>query len=174
MSTNHHLTDAQTMKEQELALAVRDALTRYTPLHIWDDQVQVTVRGDTVTLSGLVRTGTAKEIAGNLAREVQGVAQVDNQLVVDAETEIAVAQALAADTRLAQSFPGILVGVVFGVVYLKGTVPTLQDKTRANQIALAVPGVRRVSNELNTLPEPKGVTKPATTAAPNAPARPTA
>ncbi len=130
------------------AMAVRNALSQYTPLRIWEQGIQVDVQGGAVILSGNVRSRAVKEMAEQIARKIKGVSAVQNQLLADTDVEIAVAQALSSDARTRAGFPGILVGVVFGVVYLKGTVSSADIKNAATEIAAKVAGVRRVSNEL--------------------------
>lgn len=152
--------DGPTKSEEELKIAVWDALAQYTPVRIWDDRVQVTPHGSTIMLSGGVRSRTTNEKAEEIVRQVKGVSAVENHLVVDADVEIAIAQALAADPRTKAVFPGVLVGVVFGVVYLKGQVVSAEVKKAVSEIALKVPGVRLVSNELTALPEPAPAAKP--------------
>lgn len=145
--------DEPSARDEELDMAVRDALGSYGPFRMWGDKIELETRQGVVTLSGIVRSHSAKEIAEQVVRRVPGVKSVENRLVADADVESAIAQALASDPRTGTSFPGILVGVVFGVVYLKGTVATAEVKAAAGQIALGVPGVQSVSNELLTLPE---------------------
>lgn len=150
MATNITSSNGRRAADLALATAVQDALNQYTPIRVWENNIQVSAQGGTVVLSGSVRSVTMKEIADERARGVKGVSAVQNQLVVDAEIETAVAQALAADARTRAGFPGILVGVVFGVVYLKGNVASAEMKNAATEIASRVAGVRRVSNELLT------------------------
>ena len=158
-SSTPPIHDGPTDSEEELTIAVWDALAQYTPVRVWNDAVQVTARGSTIVLSGGVRSRTKKEKTEEIARQVKGVSAVENHLVVDADVELAVAQALAADPRTKAVFPGVLVGVVFGVVYLKGQVASADVKKAASEVALKVPGVRSVSNELTTLPEPVAAPK---------------
>lgn len=140
-----------TEQEEVLINAVRDALSKYDPIRIWGDDVHIGAHGSAITLSGYVRSQSSKEMAGKLASQVGGVSAVENNLVVDGEVEVAIAQALGADPRTQSVFPGVLVGVVFGVVYLKGIVTSPEIKTAAGEIAAKVPGVRTVSNELTTV-----------------------
>jgi osmotically-inducible protein OsmY len=134
--------------DANLETAVRDALEQYAPLSMWKHSVQVRANAGTVTLSGTARSQAEKEVAENLVSRVKGVSTVQNQLIVDSDLELAVAQALVSDARTRPGFPGILVGVVFGVAYLKGTAPTKELKQAAGEIASQVAGVARVSNEL--------------------------
>lgn len=160
MTTSTPPIDARpTESEEELMIAVRDALARYTPVRVWDESVVVKAQGSTIVLSGSVRSRSAKEMAAEIVRKVKGVSAVEDHLVVDADVELAIAQALAVDPRTQAVFPGVLVGVVFGVVYLKGHVASTEVKKAATEIALKVPGVRSVSNELTTPPEPVAAPK---------------
>src|SRR5574341_52565 len=154
--------------DANLAVAVRNALSQYTPLRIWEQGIQVETRRGTVILSGNVRSRAVKETAELIARAVKGVSAVQNQLLADTDVEVMVAQALSADVRTWAGFPGILVGVVFGVVYLKGTVGSADIKNAATEIAARVAGVRRVSNELIVATPQKTATpaKPSEAAAP--------
>lgn len=134
--------------DANLEIAVRDALDQNALPRIWKHSIQVRASAGTVVLSGAVRNHTIKEIAENLARAVKGTSAVQNEIVVDSDLELAIAQALASDPRTRTGFPGILVGVVFGVVYLKGTAATEELKKAAGEIAGRIAGVLRVSNEL--------------------------
>ncbi len=137
-----------TPHDANLELTVRDALDRYTTLRIWKYSIQVKANAGTIVISGAVRSQADKEIAEKAAQSVKGVSAVQNQLVVDGDLELAIAQALSADPRTSAGFPGILVGVVFGVAYLKGTAPSEEIKKAAGEIAGKIAGVVHVSNEL--------------------------
>lgn len=160
--------DGRNTADAELIVAVHDALDAYTPIHIWGDGVQIDAHAGTVVLSGVVRSRSAKETAERIAGKVKGVSAVDNRLVVDPDVELAVAQALAADPRTRGAFPGILVGVVFGVTYLKGSVPTAEMKSAAEEIARKIPGVKFVSNELGITQDVKAAPGKPVMAAPPA------
>jgi osmotically-inducible protein OsmY len=127
---------------------VRDALNQHTPRRVWQHSIQIRADAGAVTLTGAVRGQAEKEIAERLARGVKGVSDVQNQLVADSDLELAVAAALNADARTRGAFPGILVGAVFGGVYLKGPVASEETKNAAGEIARRVAGVQRVLNEL--------------------------
>lgn len=142
------IQDRHSPSETHLIMAVRDALRAYVPVRVWGKSVDIDAVDGNVILSGVVRSRSAKERANQIAAKVSGVRHLENQLIVDDETELAVAQALATDPRTQTAFPSILVGVVFGVAYLKGAVDSLAVKTAAGEIALKVPGVRAVGNEL--------------------------
>ena len=148
MSSNTFNT---TKRDANLERAVRDSLDHYAPLQMWKHSIDVQASDGIVVLTGNARSQAEKQVAEKLARSVKGVTSIDNQLVVDGDLEIAVAQALAADTRTRGAFPGILVGVVFGTTFLKGRVVSKEVKQAAGEIASQVAGVQRVSNELIVL-----------------------
>ena len=146
-------TDDSVRHDPALEQAVRNALDRYTPLRMWRYSFQIQASDGKATLTGSARSQAEKEVAGNLARAVKGITTVDNQMVADGDVELAVAQALATDERTRDAFPGILVGVVFGMVYLKGRVVSEAVKQAAGEIAKRIENVQRVSNELILIPK---------------------
>lgn len=149
-----------------LEQAVHDALDRYAPLRVWKHGIEVSASQGAVRLTGHARAQSAKDMAEELVRGVKGVSSVTDEIVCDEDLELAVAQALGADPRTRAGFPGILVGVVFGTVYLKGAVGSDELKRAASEVAGRVAGVRDVSNEL-AAPAPAAAAK----SAPAAPAR---
>ncbi|HEX7588666.1 MAG TPA: BON domain-containing protein [Anaerolineae bacterium] len=134
--------------DPSLELAVRNALDRYAPLRMWRYSFQIQASDGKATLTGNTRSQAEKQIAGNLARAVKGITSVDNQMIADGDLELTVAQALGVDERTRDAFPGILVGVVFGTVYLKGTAASEAVKKAAGEIAGGIENVKQVSNEL--------------------------
>ncbi len=151
---------APTEADYDLEIEVREALAKYDPLRMFGDALTIIVRGGKVTLEGPVRSQSARDKATKLAGQVKGVTTLENNLVVDTDVEVLVAQALAADPRTQVLFPGVLVGVVFGMAYLKGEAPSAQVKQAAGEVAGKVPGVVAVSNDLLTPPDLKGSAKP--------------
>lgn len=167
-------TDGHRAADIALARTVRDALEKHTPIRIWGHNIQIDAHAGTITLSGIARSHAVKGTAERLAREVKGVSAVQDKLIVDLDVETAVAQALASDSCTGAGFPGILVGVVFGIVYLKGTVASTEIKATATEITRRVPGVRSVSNELLRPPTRKDTLKPEATGKSSAAVRITA
>ncbi len=161
MATNTFSRDgAPTEADYDIEIEVREAFAKYDPLRMFGDALHIIARGGNVILNGPVRSHSARENAAQLAAKVNGVTKVENNLVVDTDLEVLVAQALAADPRTQVLFPGVLVGVVFGVAYLKGEAPSAQVKQAAAEVAAKVPGVVAVSNDLSTPPDLKGSAKP--------------
>jgi osmotically-inducible protein OsmY len=110
--------------------------------------VQVQVDRGAVRLSGDVPTAADKAKADEIARGTPGVIHVDNRVVLSADAELVgrITAALLADPRTAN----IPIEVIAdrGVVTLEGSVPSLQVKIAAEEIAQSVPGVVTVINEL--------------------------
>jgi hyperosmotically inducible protein len=114
-----------------------------------------------VTLHGIVATDTEKTRAEQVARSVEGVRTVNNLLqvvpssrkeavkVADAELQKNVATVLSRDAALSDSSVKVA-SVHDGVVLLSGTAKTLSAHRRALADARAVPGVKRVSTEIQS------------------------
>jgi hypothetical protein len=104
--------------------------------------MDVKVQEGTVCIIGHVVKAYHRELAENLVKSVSGVQVVQNELVVDSDLVVEVAQALAADSRT-QSYI-IPVGASHGWVQLGGEVPTLEVRLAAEEVAASVPRVRGV------------------------------
>lgn len=134
-----------------VAEAVGTAL-RYEP-RIGAGSVVVTMDGTTAILDGSVETVGAQRAASRRAAEVVGVTQVINRLEVrprapltDAVIAAAIREALARDLSLADG--SIQATVTTGVVFLEGTVGTVSEKARAEELVVHIPGVMGVDNAL--------------------------
>lgn len=124
--------------------------------------VQATVEGGVLRLIGTVRSKTLQYHAEEHARAIEGVIDVENELVVasDPETEtpavgqpdiaLVVGAALAADPRTERS----VIEVIHdrGVVTLQGEVENAVARNAATEIAGQQPGVTTVVNELMIAP----------------------
>jgi osmotically-inducible protein OsmY len=120
--------------------------------------VQSTMAGGVLRLIGAVRSESLRYHAEEHARTIEGVIDVQNELVVDPDlqAEIAtenhvnlalqVSAALAAHPRTEQA----LIEVIHdrGVVVLQGQVENMAVRTTAAEIASQQPGVKTVVNEL--------------------------
>jgi hyperosmotically inducible protein len=122
----------------------------------WD--VHVDTRNGVVDLQGNVDSDAARSAAEEVARGIEGVRDVRNELRVasrpegarvaakDDDLEDSVEAQLDRDARLRQA--DVEVDVEGGVVRLTGEVETTSDSALASEQARQVPGVRAVRNEL--------------------------
>lgn len=122
-------------------------------------QVDVETFRGVVQLNGFVDSADAKTAATNLARSVNGVREVRNNLAVSADSNTTgeavddsvvtakVKSALITDptTKAHQ----INVETDKGIVQLAGFVDTAAEKSRATAVARSIDGVRDVRNELD-------------------------
>ena len=133
--------------------------------------VNVMSRGDTVILSGQVRSEAAKQLAERIALRTVGVGRVDNELLVDPQAgDVGAASPSAAarpadpwiSTRVAASLRfdrtvdagRVHVSTGDGVVTLSGWVPTAAEKRIAAEISGDIEDVKAVTNDLGIGPPP--------------------
>jgi hyperosmotically inducible protein len=114
-----------------------------------------------VTLHGKVETGVEKDKAVAAAQKIEGAKEVRNLIQVvpaaakdvvkasDADLTEKVKTALAADHSLDNSSIKVQ-SVNSGVVLLAGKANSLTDHLRALEVARAVPGVQRVTTEVES------------------------
>jgi hyperosmotically inducible protein len=119
-------------------------------------QVSVGTVNGAVSLRGKVDSDTAKAAAASVARAIDGVKSVRNDLrvvpaanrrAVDASDAVITRQVegrLAKDAQLKK----VDVHTDGGVVILTGAVSSIEASAHASELARGVPGVRRVRNEL--------------------------
>jgi hyperosmotically inducible protein len=154
---------AKTMT-QDAKTAVSDSwITSKTKIALFADervkgaQVSVdTMKGGVVHLRGKVDSAEAKAAAEQIAKNIEGVQSVKNDLQVvspgarkmidakDEDIEKAVQKRLSADAQL----KSVDVRTDAGVVTLTGEVPSIVAAARASEMARAIPGVKSVKNEL--------------------------
>lgn len=121
-------------------------------------QVSVeTLKGGVVHLRGKVDSADAKAAAADIAKGIDGVTSVKNDLQVvapekrdmveakDTDIKKAVQARLAKDSQL----KSVDVRTDGGVVVLSGDAPNITAAARASEMAREVPGVRSVKNEIN-------------------------
>lgn len=131
--------------DAEITDAVRRALASDSRTR--DEQnIDVHTAEGVVHLGGSVSTEDAKRAAGEVARSVSGVWEVDNGLTVESAIATAVSEALARDPRTSQAV--IDVTYLAGSVTLRGQVRTPREKAAAVEIARSMPGVVTVIDEL--------------------------
>lgn len=117
-------------------------------------ELDVDTTDGVVTLRGSVDDPETSRLAEQLARDVRGVRSVQNRIEVNGETTRVSDAALATNikTRLAADPDvgaiNIDVDADGGIVTLSGIVRTAEARSRAEQIAQGVDGVRRVNNEI--------------------------
>jgi hyperosmotically inducible protein len=122
--------------------------------------VQVSIHGPEVVLTGTVDNYAAKEEADNRVHHVKGVKGVENDIQVggaaveDTELRNKLAKALAYD-RVGYgttAFNAITIGVHNGVVTLGGTVYGPTDKDSALSLVANTPGVKDIVDNLEVAP----------------------
>ena len=136
-------------------------------------QMDVDTQRGKVTLSGEAETVAAKELAGRIAQNTDGVESVDNRLVVNVSTSKPTSERMDADTgkdlseAVADSWITTKVKSTFmysnnvesndisastdnGIVTLSGTVDSGADKEMAVELAQNVRGVKSVDAEALT------------------------
>ena len=148
---------------QDAKTGISDAwLTAKTKIALFGDdrikggQVSVGTINGAVSLRGKVDSAAAKAAAASVARAVDGVKSVRNDLrVVPAEGRKAIN---ASDTEITRQVEGRLVKDAQltkvdvrtdgGAVVLTGAVSSIDASAHASELARGVPGVRMVKNEL--------------------------
>ncbi len=129
---------------------IREVLARDRRLP--DEGITVKVQERSASLQGEVPTYRQKEIAGDDARNVPGVARVVNDLQVsdtglpDATIAEAVTAMLDSDYALADA--DVDVSVKDGFVTLTGKVDDMWKKAHARELAMRVAGTRGVTDEI--------------------------
>ncbi|HTL00485.1 MAG TPA: BON domain-containing protein [Pseudomonadales bacterium] len=145
-----HVDDAAVMH------AVEDALVAHPVAG--SHEIKVSVYNGIVQLNGFVASDNVREAAVKAAKDVSGVASVHDNLKIrpdnrpaaevqrDSDLTKKVENALIANP--ATKSHEIYVATADSVVQLAGFVDSADIRTTAAEIAGAVPGVRRVQNEL--------------------------
>jgi hyperosmotically inducible protein len=154
---------AKSMTQDAKTAASDTWITSKTKIALYADervkgsQVSVdTMKDGVVHLRGKVDSAEAKAAATEIAKNIEGVKSVQNDLQVvapasrkavtasDAQIEKQVETTLSRDTQL----KSVDVRIDAGVVTLTGEVPSITASARASEMARAVSGVKAVKNEL--------------------------
>ena len=127
-------------------------------------QINVETQSGVVQLSGFVDSETMRAAATSATRRVSGVKEVQNKLMIR-DANRSTGQAVD-DTVIAARVKGELAGksgldtatsvnveVNSGVVELSGFVGTLDQKSKASEIARGVDGVKSVQNNISLKPK---------------------
>jgi len=169
-----HASDKAKGMASDAKAAVSDSwLTSKTKIALFADervkgrQVNVETMNGTVLLRGKVDSDAAKTAAESVAKGVDGVRAVKNELQVvapgdqkaveakDEEITKAVKDRLSRDSQLKK----IDVKTDAGVVSLTGDADRIGVSARASEIARGVPGVRAVKNDLTYKDEARAVAR---------------
>jgi osmotically-inducible protein OsmY len=123
------------------------------------DNLQYSVNGNVVTLSGEVTQPTLKSDAENAVKHIEGVDKVNNNIEVlplsptDDQIRRAEYHAIYSQDKLSRYGMGALQSIHIivknGHVTLEGVVDSQQDKDAAGIYAKGVPGVFSVDNNLS-------------------------
>jgi osmotically-inducible protein OsmY len=136
----------------------------------------VSTKDGIVSLTGKAPSEDVKSLAAEIARDTEGVKEVDNQIEVNPAaqptSESVRVEDLEIRTALLESFArsqelggkAIEVKVENRMVTLSGSVDTMAQKNGAEQTARAVDGVAGITNNL-TAANPQAATEPPTASA---------
>lgn len=157
--------ESSSMDDDIISASIAGVLERDAYLAGYD--IEVSVESAVVRLTGEVPYLFHKERAGNEARSVRGVRQIENELVVvsqaildtipnpsDADLQRSVSDELQADPRVPTE--NVRVTVSRGEVTLVGLVDSIFAKHTAERVARRVLGVNRVRNGLDVQPIARG------------------
>ncbi len=139
------LTQHVRRADADIVVEVRDRLAQTTEHDL--SRVQAYVRDGVVRLTGQVKDVAARRFAEIVARRVEGVIDVENEITTDTGVVARVTAALLEDPRT--RLHTIEVSSEHGVVTLSGTVPSEEVKRAAEEIARQQKGVVSVINALH-------------------------
>lgn len=159
---SRQLDDARAEGSVSTAIATNRNLSPFS--------INVDVKGDTAILSGEVETEVEKDLAEQIAQDIEGIENVDNQLKVGTEGDYSKAgeRSLAdrmSDTTTTATIKSKLlwnnstegldihVDTENGVVTLTGETDSSASKELAERLAEDTDGVREVKNELTVIGE---------------------
>ena len=147
-------------------LEARISTTYALSPHLQAGDITVSVQDGKATLTGAVPEDINKELAEQFARNVEGVTEVDNQLVIDADyvrpeadetpsfgdriTDATITAAVKSKLMWTRYAEGLAteVSTESGRVTLEGTAESQAAKDLAERLATTTPGVESVDNQL--------------------------
>ena len=157
-AANAATTPSQTTGEQQMSKQVRHALVT-VPWYGVFDNLEYTINGSEVTLSGQVVQPVTKSDAASAVKHVEGVTRVVDNITVlplssfDDSIRRAEYRAIFGAATLSRysmgAIPAIHIVVENGHVTLIGVVNNQADANVARIRALSVPGVFSVTNNLH-------------------------
>ena len=136
--------------DAELREDIYRAIFNYDPLRIDLPAIEIHAIDGAVWLKGHVSSDLNVRLAQDQLTNIEGLAEIHNELVADTDLAAAVSSALARDPRTAGQHIGVYPRL--GEVRLRGAVRTPESRQAAMEIAQAVPMVRSVVNELHVNP----------------------
>lgn len=128
--------------------AVKIALDRLDILREIHAGLSIKAANGVVTLSGIVVSTMMRYEVIRAVAGVLGVTKVIDNLTDDSQIKMAVATALAADPDIKIYQPSISVNSYQGTVVLSGAALPETQRVKAREIALKVPGVRAVIEQI--------------------------
>jgi hyperosmotically inducible protein len=162
-SKTEEMKDKAKSATESAKTAVSDSwITSKTKIALFADervkgtQVSVDTQKGVVHLRGKVDSDEAKTAAADVAKNIEGVQSVKNDLQVvapmarktvdanDKDIAKAVGSRLSKDVQLKK----VDVRTDGGIVTLTGEVPSITASAKASEMARSVPGVKSVKNEL--------------------------
>ncbi|MCW8129086.1 MAG: BON domain-containing protein [Planctomycetota bacterium] len=141
----------ESLADRQVALLVRQALDARSELP--PGTVSVHCRSGVCSLVGHVRTAEESMIAEKVARHTRGVKECVNELTVDPLDEVsdeATAKAVKSALSYCTDFDidSIAVSCADGKVVLRGVVPSILDRSLAEEVTRIQNGVRAVENHI--------------------------
>ncbi len=148
----------ESVNDSQIALHIRQALDAHAELP--QGTASVHVKGSVCTITGHVRSLEERHIAEQVASHTRGVKQVVNELTVDPIDEVsdeATVRAIRCALDYCEEFDvrGVTISCADGKVVLRGDVPTLMDRTLAEELARLQAGVLKVENHIEVVPVPE-------------------
>jgi osmotically-inducible protein OsmY len=132
-----------------------DVLAAFVNQALWEDtilrrtdyrQIHVKVENGIAYLSGYVSYPSMSSGAERAALKVDGIWKVENDLTIDRDLQIAVAQGIGSDPLARKA--RVFVGANNGFVTLTGQAPGLDSRRAAQEQAVSMPRVRGVINSI--------------------------
>jgi hyperosmotically inducible periplasmic protein len=157
-TTTKETADKATMATKDTWISAKTKIALYADERVSGNAINVDARDGMVVLRGKVSSPEEKKAAEDIARRIEGVTQIKNNLEVvpstekkavnrkDDEIKKAVKDRLSADAGMKGS--DVAVRADNGVVTLTGDARDLNARARASELARSVTGVKAVKNEL--------------------------
>jgi osmotically-inducible protein OsmY len=142
------VVDNQVSIDLDVYEAVENALDRLDILREIHAGLAIEVHNGIVTLNGVVVSAIMRHEVIRTVAGVPGVVKVVDRLIDDSQIKGAVAAALASDPELGIYQPAISINSYQGTVVLSGSALPAAQRSRACEIAAAIPGVRTVIEQI--------------------------